>query len=547
MKKLTGYALSTLLLVGCAGTRNNQPHAASNSNYPPVQEILGLDEDIQLERKGAENHELVEADADDKTIAQEIGTEAIDDDMPDHAPVAKISNGFLLNKQTKRTQFWIDYFTKGQRDRFQRFINNGEEYRHHIEEIFASYGLPKELYYVGLIESGYYLGAKSHASAVGPWQFIKGTGKRYGLAITSEIDERRDLFKASHASARYFKDLYNIFSSWELALAAYNAGEYGIIRRIMKHGTRDYYQLSKNKQLPPETINYVPKVLAAKHIIENAHKYGFDIPKKGNKVFDNTQLKEVSRNTPLAHLSRKLGVSTEVLVRLNPELTFNQTPRYHAGNYKLRVPRKHYAYVAPVSTVSTKESTPSPKKEKVSARTAQATPTTHTVKSGESLISIAKKYNSGAMELAQINGFKTWKTSVRIGQKLKLPTENTTVAARTVASKPTPVVAKKVVAKSTQPITYKVQSGDNLTDLAKMFNTSINDLKKQNSLKRPTLFVGQKLRIPGTKQGVYIVKRGDHLTKLSREFNTSMEALIKINNLDQKKIYPGQKIIVNMD
>jgi LysM repeat protein len=80
-----------------------------------------------------------------------------------------------------------------------------------------------------------------------------------------------------------------------------------------------------------------------------------------------------------------------------------------------------------------------------------------------------------------------------------------------------------------------------------MFNTSINDLKKQNSLKRPKLFVGQKLRIPGTKQGVYIVKRGDHLTKLSREFNTSMEALIKINNLDQKKIYPGQKIIVNMD
>src|SRR5690606_21088104 len=113
-------------------------------------------------------------------------------------------------------------FTVKQRDRFQRFLNNGEEYRHHIEAIFQEYGLPKELYYVGLIESGYYLGARSHASAVGPWQFIRGTGRRYGLRINSDIDERRDLFKSTHSAAQYFKDLHKMFSSWELALAAYN-------------------------------------------------------------------------------------------------------------------------------------------------------------------------------------------------------------------------------------------------------------------------------------------------------------------------------------
>jgi len=190
------------------------------------------------------------------------------------------SRDFLAKRNTKRMQFWVEYFTQKQRDRFQRFINNGEEYRHHIEKVFVENNLPKELYFVGLIESGYYLGARSHASAVGPWQFIRGTAKRYGLRMSSEIDERQDLFKASRAAANYFKDLHNIFSSWELALAAYNAGEYGIIRRIMKHGTRDFYELSKRKLLPTETINYVPKVLAAMHVVNNAEKYGFVIPKK---------------------------------------------------------------------------------------------------------------------------------------------------------------------------------------------------------------------------------------------------------------------------
>lgn len=537
MKRIAGYTLSTLLLMSCASTRQDYTVSGAE-HYPPVQEILGLDEDILNERKGAENHELVEASADDKTIAQELGSDQIDEDIS--TPIASVSDNFLLKKHTKRSKFWIDYFSKAQRERFQRFINNGEQYRHHIEEIFASYGLPKELYFVGLIESGYYLGAKSHASAVGPWQFIQGTGKRYGLKITHELDERRDLFKATHAAARYLKDLHNIFSSWELALAAYNAGEYGMIRRIVKHGTRDYYLMSKNKQLPTETINYVPKVLAAMHIIQNAEKYGFDIP-KGQKVFDNTILKEVARNTSLNTLSKRLGVDKAILVRLNPELKQGKTPRYYAGNYKLRVPQRHYSYVAPVTTVESKTKMKRPETQKELNRRVAATPRVHTVKRGESLISIAKKYRTGAKTLADINGFKTWRTQVRIGQKIKLPGAQSSSKARTVASKKN---APKVTSK---PITYVVKRGDNLTELAKIFNTSVREIKRGNKLKRDTLFVGQKLTIPGTKKGVYTVKKGDHLIGVSKNFNTPLETLIKINDLNKKTIYPGQKIIVNMD
>src|SRR5690606_618528 len=122
-------------------------------------------------------------------------------------------------------------------------------------------------------------------------------------------------------------------------LAAYNAGEYGIIRRIMKHGTRDFYELSRNKQLPSETINYVPKVLAAMHVIKNAKQYGFEIPKKKHKLFDLTELKPIKKNVPLSTIAKRLNVSTELLKKLNPELRRDSTPRSFAGTYYLRVPK----------------------------------------------------------------------------------------------------------------------------------------------------------------------------------------------------------------
>ncbi|TDJ06041.1 MAG: lytic transglycosylase, partial [Deltaproteobacteria bacterium] len=117
-------------------------------------------------------------------------------------------------------KYWKKYFSTKRKKGFLRFLRNGARFKNIIENIFQVNGLPKELYYVGLIESGYYLKAKSVANAVGPWQFIKGTGKRYGLRIDRYVDERKSIFKSTWAAAQYFKDLYNIFGSWELALCA---------------------------------------------------------------------------------------------------------------------------------------------------------------------------------------------------------------------------------------------------------------------------------------------------------------------------------------
>lgn len=549
---LSALSFSVILLTGCSQMKNQM-------NKNPSREMSNLMETVEIdnddifdkESKNSEYvHEMAEADADDQSIKKEVGVSEIDEELPgseeDKVPY---SRNFLLKKNTKRMQFWVDYFTKKNRERFQRFINNGEEYRHHIEAVFEAHGLPKELYYVGLIESGYYLGARSHASAVGPWQFIKGTGTRYGLKITSELDERQDLFKASKAAAMYFKDLHNVFSSWELALSAYNAGEYGIIRRIMKHGTRDFYELSRNKQLPSETINYVPKVLAAMHVINNANKYGFVIPKKENRLFDLTELRPIKKNVPLTSVARRLNVDITLLKKLNPELKKSSTPKHFAGTYYLRVPKNKYSYrlddVESTAAPATAFIKPEGKKERIRRTAAtevvetKLKPKFYKVKRGDTLVSIARQYDMSAGELAVINGFKTWRTRVKIGQRLSLDsTSEQKIATRTVNSK---------IKVTNRPIIYKVKAGDNLTDLARVFDLQVSKLKQANNLKRGQIQIGQKIVLPDTKKGIYIVKKGDHLTKVAREFKQPLEALVKLNSLKRGAIYPGQKIIVNMD
>lgn len=537
-----------------------------------------LEQDELLAKKpktGEYTHVMAEADADDKEIKKKVGTSEIDAELPgsepDQVPYAR---NFLKNKKTKRMQFWVEYFTQKSRDRFQRFINNGEEYRHHIEQVFMQYGLPKELYYVGLIESGYYLGARSHASAVGPWQFIKPTGQRYGMRVTHELDERQDLFKATHAAARYFKDLHNMFSSWELALAAYNSGENGVLRRIMKYGTNDFYKLSRNKQLPSETINYVPKVLAAMHVINNAEFYGFHIPKKKHRLFDLTELKPMKKNVPLAQVANRLNVDMTLLKKLNPELKRNATPRRFAGAYMLRVPKAKYAYrlenlMEPVvratavaastnvvaanvlaSANNDKFAKPESRKElnrriAFGRNTATGRPKFHRVRRGETLTAISKKYDMTPKALAAVNNFRSWKTKVQAGQRIALATTSQAPAEEQTVS--TRLASTPRVRNLNRPITYRVTKGDNLTDIARLFNSQVSKIKTMNNLKRGKILVGQNIVLPNTQKAIYTVRRGDHLTKVARDFNLPISTLMKINSMKKRKIYAGQKIIVNID
>lgn len=564
MKKilvLFTLSLSSLFIASCT--------TAKSHSKKSTREMAGVSESVEIKdgtvfeksSTGEYTHELAEADADDQIIKSEVGDADIDQELPGTEPnQIPYSRNFLQLKNTKRMQFWVEYFTNKNRDRFQRFINNGEEYRHIIEKTFQAHGLPKELYFVGLIESGYYLGARSHASAVGPWQFVKGTGTRYGLRVTSEVDERQDLFKASKAAAMYFKDLHNIFSSWELALSAYNAGENGIIRRIMKYGTRDFYQLSHNKQLPSETINYVPKVLAAMHVWNNAEKYGFNIPKKKHRLFDMTELQPMKKNVPLSVIAKRFNVEMSLLKKLNPELRKSSTPRRFVGTYYLRVPKTNYSLPAEVVETKVTFAKPESRKE-LNRRTAfieetiraekaaqvlepivetKIRPKFHRVKRGDTFVSISRKYSVTPRTLAKMNNFKSWKVKVKIGQRLKLtPSDEQKIVTRTVSLPKVKV--------SNKPIIYKVRRGDNLTDLARIFDLKLSKIKTANKLKRGTIMVGQKIILPDTNKGIYIVRKGDHLTKVAKDLKQPVAALVKLNRLKKGAIYPGQKIIVNVD
>lgn len=555
MKNFTVITMLTiygLMIMSCTQMKKKQ--SREMSSFIDTVQVSDKDIFVKTPETGEYTHEMAEANADDSDIKREVGAAEIDKELPgSESDSIPYSREFLLKKNTKRMQFWVEYFTNKNRERFQRFINNGEEYRQIIEATFKAHGLPKELYFVGLIESGYYLVAKSHASAVGPWQFIRGTGSRYGLKINSELDERQDLFKASKAAAMYFKDLHNIFSSWELALAAYNAGENGIIRRILKHGTRDFYKLSSNKHLPSETINYVPKVLAAMHVVNNAEKYGFIIPNKKHRLFDMTELRAIKKNVPLATIAKRLDVDVALLRKLNPELKRSSTPRNFAGTYYLRVPQSKYSYrlqsetfsqvnevaklAKPESNKDLKRRTALIWKEKVETI---IKPKIHRVRRGDSLVSIARKYNMTPGALAEANSFKNWKAKVKVGQKLKLSSmDEQKVATRTTVS--------PKVKTSNAPIVYKVRRGDNLTDLARLFDLKVSKIKTANNLKRGKIQVGQRIVMPDTKKGIYTIKKGDNLTKVAKDLNQPVELLVKLNSLKRGAVYPGQKIIVNMD
>lgn len=323
-------------------------------------------------------------------------------------------NHFLKNIHTNSVDFWITYLGVKNKERFQRFINNGEKYRSIIEETFARYDLPKELYFVGLIESGYYLGSKSHAGAAGPWQFIRSTGRIFNLQVNSHIDERRNIVKSTEAAAKYFKDLYKIFGSWELALAAYNKGENGVIRRIKKGKTRDYYKLSNMRLLPKETRNYIPKIIASMKIYQNLSLFGLKRPSYPVKYYHETKTIPVRKSMSISKLASLLDLGPKEFKNLNPELIGNYTPNSKKP-ILLRVPNKNYNETILASLDNYNSRTPASRNRRSRTRNVVAKQI-HTVKRGDNLTLIARKYGTEPGKIKKINNLES--SHIIPGQKI---------------------------------------------------------------------------------------------------------------------------------
>jgi membrane-bound lytic murein transglycosylase D len=230
---------------------------------------------------------------------------------------------------------WIEYFTHNGRRSFAGYIERGQVYRPLIESILEQSELPKSLYYLAMIESGFVIRAASNKQAVGIWQFIPGSAERFGLQINAHVDERLDPIRATWAATRYLKDLHNVFQSWFLAFSAYDTGERRILSAIMRKGTRNYWQLTRGSAFVDETQNYVPKFLAAAIIGENLAEYGFEV--KSRPAYPQLQAVLFPAAIALRHIAEESGLSVEQLKTINPQLLSPTLPHFQEG-YRLWLP-----------------------------------------------------------------------------------------------------------------------------------------------------------------------------------------------------------------
>lgn len=234
----------------------------------------------------------------------------------------------------KKVSQWVAYFQKNKW--FRNWLQRSYIYMPMIQKELRFAGLPEDLAYMVMIESGFIPHAVSHAEAVGPWQFISSTGARYGLKKNWWLDERRDLEKSTRAAINYLKDLHNEFGSWYLVAASYNMGENGLRRRIKKYGTKDYWALIRMNALPLETQDYVPKILAAMLIAKAPNLYGFrNLEQMPPLEYD---LVRAPGGTDLEHLADKIGVTKKSLKDLNAELFLGYIPR-QVSHHTIRVPK----------------------------------------------------------------------------------------------------------------------------------------------------------------------------------------------------------------
>jgi membrane-bound lytic murein transglycosylase D len=230
---------------------------------------------------------------------------------------------------------WINYFVNRGRGFFERYSARAGRYAPLMSKILGENGLPKDLIFLAMAESGFHSKAKSWAKAVGPWQFMPYTGKRYGLKIDWYVDERRDPVKATFAASRYLEKLYNDFESWELAAAAYNAGEGKMGRAIRRYKTENFWKIRRGRYLKSETKNYVPKIMALAIIGKNLKAFGFeDIDWHEPLDFDEI---EVDGGSDLYRISAAMGIEFEEMQRLNPEILRWLTPP-NVEKYTLRIP-----------------------------------------------------------------------------------------------------------------------------------------------------------------------------------------------------------------
>ena len=450
----------------------------------------------------------------------------------------------VMNERVKNS---IVYFQTVAKEAFEKYLRRSKKYTPMMKTIIKEYGLPEDLIYLSLVESGYNPQAYSWARAMGLWQFISSTGRLYGLDRDWWTDERKDPIKSTRAACRFLKDLYEQFGDWELAMAAYNGGPGRVSRTIKSQGTRNFWKMRLRRQ----TMDYVPLIMAAAIIGKNPEMYGFtDTDFEPEVVWDEVT---IDRCLDLKTIAKSLNCSITELKELNPELLRNYTPP-NSNKYALKVPKgtseKFWAEY---------QSMPSPK---------ETSWVKHTIRRGETLSTIASKYGISHYALKEANNLRS--SRIVAGRQLIMPVPLDREYAAQAPREDKEYAASNSI--------YRVRSGDTMWDIARAFGTTVSALREANAIGRGArIYVGQKMKIPSASSRLvdknkitrgagpvvaannapdnstevvtnasYKVQRGDTLWDIARRFGTTTSYLRQINGLGRSsKITLGMTLKVS--
>lgn len=537
-----------------------EPPPLREEMQPVVVSLLPTENDSGAEEGDAEENEdalaLVDPEAieEARILTEDEATPPEDEGAT--VEVTELQFDFPV-VENQKVQYYIDYFTGPGRNAFSRWLERTTRYLPYMQEVFAAQGLPRDLVYLSIVESGLNPKAYSWAHASGPWQFIPSTGKIFGLEADYWWDERRDFEKSTQAAALFLKELYGLFNNdWYLAVAAYNAGPGAVARAIERSGNNDFWTLAHNAYLPQETRNYIPKLLAVLLIAKQPGKYGFT---------DTTYLEPIACDkvtvegpVDLAVIARLTDSSYGEIKALNPELKRWCTPP-KLESYQLNLP------------VGTKENFLAAYAELPAAE--RRNYRVHKLAKGETVKGLARQYRLSVDEILQANSLTSSK-KLKIGRNLVIPLR--------AGVEPIPredLFDDPVVIKTAKSKIYKVKKGDTLSKIARNSGVSLTQLKSWNRLTdRSRLQIGQVLRVgPGKKSThsstatakastkktssktakksaasagnkiVYTVKKGDTVYKIARQYAVNPAQVLTWNGLgNEHTLQPGQNLTLRL-
>ena len=594
---------STLALISILSLQLSAQETASLSALKPEVKLSYLDS-----LKSTFNHDAMASCVDSlwlkeltsldlyDNITDDIKTINIDKSVDYELPTALLKE--RLAKMDAKSPFNIEYnpgleniiksFLKNRKKAYERLMAVSEYYFPMFEEALAKQNVPLEIKYLAVVESALNPKAVSKMGATGLWQFMYQTGKQYKLGIDSYVDERSDPLKSSEAAAQYMANMYKIFGDWDLVLASYNSGPGNVAKAIRRSGgQQNYWNIRKN--LPKETAGYVPAFLATMYIYEYHKEHGI-VPNRAVVKHFETDTIAIKNQMSFKQISDLLDIPIAQLQMLNPSFKMNTVPVYANKMHYLRLPQdkialfasnedKVYAYVKHEADKREKpysqQAYASVKKDSSEYTDMKTVSRTkyYKVRRGDNLSSIANKYDVSLSSLKKWNGLKS--NTVAAGRSLKIVTSESIAYKAKKDVKPTSVVKSDAAvadnsSKSSKTTNdddtaatengfYVVQSGDNLSAIAKRNNVTVNEIKEWNNFDDNTLLSGTRIIVsktstdgentaadkPEFKTVDYIVKKGDFLGIIAKKNNVALADLKEWNNLSDNNIHAGQRIIVS--